>query len=76
MIWELVETEIGWVRNLNQLCTIRNGWAIKESDHGITVWIEGKYLAVHDPTDYYPTGCYDIPLELIELLKNKENTNE
>lgn len=65
--WKIVWREIGWVYPES---TIREGWAIEEKYHKICIWIEGNCLAVHDPTDYYPTGCYDIPLNLIEQLKH------
>lgn len=65
--WKIVWREIGW-RNFN---TIRQGWAA-ECDEGIIYcWIENEELAIHDKIGYYPTGCYDIPLNLIEELKNK-----
>ena len=71
--WKLIWREIGWV-NINNVSTIRNGWAlecINDSENTNTyVWIEDNYLAVCDPMDYYPSGCYNIPLDLLDKLHN------
>lgn len=74
--WEIVWREIGWV-NPN---TIREGWAIidlyHDEEYKTIAWIEDNCLAINDKMDYYPYGCYDIPLNLIEELKKKGIKNE
>jgi len=77
--WQLIEREIGW-SNTENGPTIRKGWAIESINAGndcyhVYAWIENNCLAIHDPIGYYPSGCYDIPLDMIELLKEK-NKNE
>ena len=71
--WKIVWREIGWV-NPN---TIREGWAIVDLYHDegsrVYAWIEDSCLAINDQIDYYPHGCYDIPLDLIDELKLRGN---
>lgn len=77
--WEIIWTEVGWVNGLKGN-TIREGWALKQKNYEVTVWIEYEYLAIHDPESYYPSGCYNIPLDLLDKLHNyhmeKEKPNE
>ncbi len=70
--WKLVKRKIGWTH------TIREGWAIESDNpghdcYGIYAWIENDCLAICDLDNYYSTGHYDIPLNMIQLLKDKTN---
>lgn len=75
--WVLIQREIGWVNPPGGISTKRQGWAILNTGYSEAmdtyVWIENNNLAIHDPKDYYPNGIYNIPLEMIELLKEKSN---
>ena len=35
--------------------------------------IENNNLAINDKMDYYPCGCYDIPLNLMDELRLSGN---
>lgn len=83
--WKIVWREIGWKvsdsldNNFNTIIgknTIREGWAIENdrneyNNNPTYVWIEDDNLVVNDPELYYPSGCYNIPIILIEQLKTK-----
>lgn len=74
--WKLAWVQIGWAGYKNgRQSTVRNGWAIVNSCNDYA-WIEDGHLAVYDPESYYPSGIYEIPLDLIQQLIEKEKQNE
>jgi hypothetical protein len=75
--WRVVWREIGWPypEGKDKISTVREGWALEygeeiEDSNNLYVWIEDEYLAISDPVEYYPIGCYNIPLDLLDKLHN------
>lgn len=72
--WKIVWRKIGWFEE--EYNTIREGWAAEYDRSAfykvpVYAWIEDDKLAIHDDEGYYPSGRYDVPLSIIEELKNK-----
>lgn len=67
--WELKRGKVGWL-NPPPGCKLptERYYGLYKGAADVFVWIENGSVQLLDDMDYYPVGCYSVPLGLVLRL--------
>lgn len=71
--WIIERRLQGWVNPPPGLSVPRERWTAQSPDsENVSVWIESGALQLLDDEQYYPGGCYSVPLAVLGKLQELE----